>query len=91
MESFVQPRKAVPPKHLHADRGGLKDDELGRAGFTRPHREHVPPSRPHRLPPGKSARANHYYAGPNQREAPRPAVGAVIDCLTRHGVAGARA
>ncbi|HEU4363151.1 MAG TPA: homogentisate 1,2-dioxygenase [Mycobacterium sp.] len=34
MESFIQLRKGVTPKRLHADLDGLKDDELGRAGFT---------------------------------------------------------
>ena len=34
MESFVHLRKGVTPKRLHADLGGLKDDELGRAGFV---------------------------------------------------------
>lgn len=34
MESFVHLRKGVTPKRLHADLDGLKDDELGRGGFT---------------------------------------------------------
>lgn len=34
MESFVHLRKGVTPRRLHADLGGLKDDELGRGGFT---------------------------------------------------------
>lgn len=34
MESFVHLRKGVTPRRLHADLDGLKDDELGRAGFT---------------------------------------------------------
>ena len=34
MESFVHLRKGTTPKRLHADLGGLKDDELGRGGFT---------------------------------------------------------
>lgn len=34
MESFVQLRKGITPKRVHADLDGLKDDELGRGGFT---------------------------------------------------------
>ena len=34
MESFVHLRKGTTPKRLHADLAGLKDDELGRGGFT---------------------------------------------------------
>ncbi len=34
MESFVHLRKGTTPGRLHADLGGLKDDELGRGGFT---------------------------------------------------------
>ncbi len=34
MESFVHLRKGVTPRRLHADLDGLKDDELGRGGFT---------------------------------------------------------
>ncbi len=34
MESFVHLRKGRTPRRLHADLGGLKDDELGRGGFT---------------------------------------------------------
>lgn len=34
MESFVHLRKGTTPPRLHADLGGLKDDELGRGGFT---------------------------------------------------------
>src|SRR4051812_29785313 len=34
MESFVQLRKGTTPRRLHADLDGLKDDELGRGGFT---------------------------------------------------------
>ncbi|WP_068271825.1 homogentisate 1,2-dioxygenase [Aldersonia kunmingensis] len=34
MESFIHLRKGVTPQRLHADLDGLKDDELGRAGFT---------------------------------------------------------
>ncbi len=34
MESFVQLRKGTTPQRLHADLDGLKDDELGRGGFT---------------------------------------------------------
>lgn len=34
MESFVHLRKGTTPRRLHADLDGLKDDELGRAGFT---------------------------------------------------------
>ena len=34
MESFVHLRKGRTPKRLHADLVGLKDDELGRGGFT---------------------------------------------------------
>lgn len=34
MESFVHLRKGTTPRRLHADLEGLKDDELGRAGFT---------------------------------------------------------
>ncbi len=34
MESFVHLRKGTTPRRLHADLGGLKDDELGRGGFT---------------------------------------------------------
>ncbi len=34
MESFVHLRKGKTPRRLHADLGGLKDDELGRGGFT---------------------------------------------------------
>ncbi len=34
MESFVHLRKGVTPRRLHADLDGLKDDELGRDGFT---------------------------------------------------------
>jgi homogentisate 1,2-dioxygenase len=34
MESFVHLRKGTTPKRLHADLDGLKDDELGRGGFT---------------------------------------------------------
>jgi homogentisate 1,2-dioxygenase len=34
MESFVQLRKGKTPHRLHADLDGLKDDELGRGGFS---------------------------------------------------------
>ncbi|GAA3393027.1 homogentisate 1,2-dioxygenase [Cryptosporangium minutisporangium] len=34
MESFVQLRRGTTPRRAHADLDGLKDDELGRAGFT---------------------------------------------------------
>ena len=34
MESFVQLRKGTMPRRMHADLDGLKDDELGRGGFT---------------------------------------------------------
>ena len=34
MESFVHLRKGTTPRRLHADLNGLKDDELGRDGFT---------------------------------------------------------
>ena len=34
MESFVHLRKGRTPRRLHADLEGLKDDELGRGGFT---------------------------------------------------------
>jgi homogentisate 1,2-dioxygenase len=34
VESFVQLRKGTTPRRIHADLGGLKDDELGRNGFT---------------------------------------------------------
>ncbi len=34
MESFVHLRKGTTPRRLHADLNGLKDDELGRGGFT---------------------------------------------------------
>ena len=34
MESFVHLRKGITPRRLHADLDGLKDDELGRGGFT---------------------------------------------------------
>ena len=34
MESFVHLRKGATPRRLHADLNGLKDDELGRDGFT---------------------------------------------------------
>lgn len=34
MESFVHLRKGATPRRLHADLNGLKDDELGRGGFT---------------------------------------------------------
>jgi len=34
MESFVHLRKGTTPRRIHADLDGLKDDELGRAGFT---------------------------------------------------------
>ncbi|HET6736407.1 MAG TPA: homogentisate 1,2-dioxygenase, partial [Mycobacterium sp.] len=34
MESFIHLRKGKTPRRLHADLGGLKDDELGRGGFT---------------------------------------------------------
>ena len=34
MESFIHLRKGKTPKRLHADLDGLKDDELGRGGFT---------------------------------------------------------
>jgi homogentisate 1,2-dioxygenase len=34
MESFVHLRKGKTPHPLHADLDGLKDDELGRGGFT---------------------------------------------------------
>lgn len=34
MESFVHLRKGVTPRRIHADLDGLKDDELGRGGFT---------------------------------------------------------
>lgn len=34
MESFVHLRKGTTPYRLHADLGQLKDDELGRGGFT---------------------------------------------------------
>ncbi|MDT5151029.1 MAG: homogentisate 1,2-dioxygenase [Mycobacterium sp.] len=34
MESFIHLRKGKTPRRLHADLDGLKDDELGRGGFT---------------------------------------------------------
>jgi homogentisate 1,2-dioxygenase len=34
MESFIHLRKGTTPRRLHADLNGLKDDELGRGGFT---------------------------------------------------------
>ena len=34
MESFVHLRKGTTPTRVHADLDGLKDDELGRGGFT---------------------------------------------------------
>ncbi|MFD7073440.1 homogentisate 1,2-dioxygenase [Nocardioides sp. NPDC059952] len=34
MESFIQLRKGTTPRRMHADLEGLKDDELGRAGFV---------------------------------------------------------
>ena len=34
MESFVHLRKGTTPRRMHADLEGLKDDELGRNGFT---------------------------------------------------------
>jgi homogentisate 1,2-dioxygenase len=34
MESFIHLRKGKVPRRLHADLDGLKDDELGRGGFT---------------------------------------------------------
>ena len=34
MESFVHLRKGTTPRRVHADLDGLKDDELGRNGFT---------------------------------------------------------
>ncbi|MFW0790786.1 homogentisate 1,2-dioxygenase [Gordonia sp. CPCC 205333] len=34
MESFVHLRRGVTPRRVHADLDGLKDDELGRNGFT---------------------------------------------------------
>lgn len=34
MESFIHLRKGRTPGRLHADLDGLKDDELGRGGFT---------------------------------------------------------
>jgi homogentisate 1,2-dioxygenase len=34
MESFVHLRKGRTPRRMHADLDGLKDDELGRGGFT---------------------------------------------------------
>jgi homogentisate 1,2-dioxygenase len=34
MESFTHLRKGTTPRRLHADLDGLKDDELGRGGFT---------------------------------------------------------
>jgi homogentisate 1,2-dioxygenase len=34
MESFVQLLKGTMPRRMHADLDGLKDDELGRGGFT---------------------------------------------------------
>ncbi len=34
MESFVHLRKGSLPRRMHADLDGLKDDELGRDGFT---------------------------------------------------------
>ncbi|MEU9359008.1 homogentisate 1,2-dioxygenase [Streptomyces sp. NPDC048301] len=34
MESFNQHRRGTTPRRIHADLDGLKDDELGRSGFT---------------------------------------------------------
>ena len=34
MESFNHLRKGTTPRRLHANLNGLKDDELGRGGFT---------------------------------------------------------
>ncbi len=34
MESFAHLRKGTTPRRVHADLNGLKDDELGRGGFT---------------------------------------------------------
>ncbi|MGV0625588.1 homogentisate 1,2-dioxygenase [Mycolicibacter minnesotensis] len=34
MESFIHLRRGTTPRRVHADLDGLKDDELGRGGFT---------------------------------------------------------
>jgi homogentisate 1,2-dioxygenase len=34
VESFIQLRRGTTPRRIHADLDGLKDDELGRGGFT---------------------------------------------------------
>ncbi|MFI0351255.1 homogentisate 1,2-dioxygenase [Actinomadura sp. 9N407] len=34
MESFIQLRRGNTPRQVHRDLDGLKDDEMGRAGFT---------------------------------------------------------
>ncbi|GAA3724664.1 homogentisate 1,2-dioxygenase [Spinactinospora alkalitolerans] len=34
MESFIQLRKGTTPRRIHRDLNGLKDDEMGRYGFT---------------------------------------------------------
>ncbi len=34
MESFIQLRKGRTPRRIHRDLDGLKDDEMGRSGFT---------------------------------------------------------
>ncbi|MCW2685395.1 MAG: homogentisate 1,2-dioxygenase [Mycobacterium sp.] len=48
MESFVHLRKGKTRRRLHADLDGLKDDELGRGGFTgrtaNMYRRHDPPA-----------------------------------------------
>lgn len=95
MESFVHLRKGKTPHRLHADLDGLKDDELGRGGFTG---RTATPSHTRRLfeaigHPDKEMYeipgASRYYAGREQRDKPRQAVDIVTDWLVRHDFASA--
>jgi homogentisate 1,2-dioxygenase len=97
MESFVHLRKGKTPPCLHADLDGLKDDELGRGGFTgraaNMYRRHDPAYRLFKAigHPDKEMYeitcATNYYAGPKQRDKLRRAVDIVTDLLVRHDFA----
>lgn len=84
MESFVHLRKGTPPRRLHADLDGLKDDELGRgdvlAGELRPSDATDPAGSP--LPLFSNA-----DSGPDRHEPLGQAVGIVTDWLGRHSFA----
>src|SRR4051812_50218449 len=70
---FVHLRKGNTPRRLHADLDGLKDDELGRGGFTAPtrnkYRRNAPKAYP-RCGPRPPGDARAIELTPNEATAP---------------------